>query len=190
MQVLLCPTPDAWLKNALENFDEVLLDHAHCEKKAAAAAMAMVSAYPQHSELVKKLTKLALEELRHFAAVYDRLLARELVLGRDSGDPYAQQLLALSRTSVEGRLTDRLLIAALIEARSHERLLLLAGALGDPALAKFYGDLAKAEAGHFQLFVDLACVYEDAAAVKERLQVLAEKEAELVLRLPIIARIH
>ena len=167
----------------------VLIDHAHCEKKAAASAMSLVAGYPQHEELVKKMAGLAVEELQHFRAVYDRIIARGLRLGPDPGDPYAQKLLALARPN-RGRLTDRLLLFGLIEARSHERLYLLGSHLEDPDLATFYQTLAEAESRHSQLFRDLAMQYDAPSSVAARLAELAAQEARIVSSLCIEPRIH
>ncbi len=149
-----------------------------------------MQAYPGQERLVRRLTGLAIEELRHFRAVYARLRKRGLELGRDPGDPYAQALRRLIRSAGAERLTDRLLVCGLIEARSHERLSLLSEGVEDPDLASFYASLAKAEAGHAELFRDLALVYDDAERVRERLEDLAGAEAEIVARLPLLARIH
>ena len=169
--------------------DAVLVDHAHCEKKAAASAMSLVVGYLEFEELVRRMSALAVEELQHFRAVYERIVQRGLALGRDQGDPYAQKLMALARAN-QGRLTDRLLLFGLIEARSHERLELLATHLEAPDLKRFYGDLAKAESRHAALFRELACLYDDPEAVDERLSELATVEANIVAALPIEPRIH
>ena len=187
--VLLSQTFPEWLATALADMDAVLLDHAHCEKKAAASAMSLVAGYPTHEELVRKMSALAIEELQHFRAVYERLVERGLSLGRDSGDPYAQKLIALARPR-EGRLTDRLLIFGFIEARSHERLVLLAENLKAPELARLYTELKSAESRHSKLFVDLACRYDDDDTVKRRITELAQAEAEIVASLPVEPRIH
>ena len=183
-------TDPRWLPLALARFDEVLLDHAHCEQKAAASAMALVAAYPERSTLVRRCTRLAIEELRHFHLVHERIVARGLTLDRDRGDPYARRLLALARTGAEGRLVDRLLAAALIEARSHERLALLAAGLPDPGLAAFYRSLAGAEAGHHRLFVELAEEVAGPDRTARRLAELAEAEAAIVADLPLEPRVH
>jgi len=182
----------AWVKVALGDFDAVLIDHAHCEKKAALTALAMVSMFPDLDELVRRMSKLAQEELRHFYQVHELMRERGLKLGRDPGDPYAQGLLTLVRKGgrAEDRRTDRLLICALIEARSCERLELLAEALTDEKLRHFYGGLAGAEAGHYRLFVDLAARYDDPARVHERLKELAADEARILAALPILPRVH
>jgi tRNA-(ms[2]io[6]A)-hydroxylase len=172
--------------------DDVLVDHAHCEKKAAASAMSLVVGYPEHQELVRRMSSLAVEELQHFRSVYERIVERGLSLGRDQGDPYAQRLMALARPNNHdgGRLTDRLLLFGLIEARSHERLQLLATHLEANDLKRFYGDLATAESRHATLFKDLACLYDDSDAVEKRLRELAAREAEILAALPIEPRVH
>lgn len=187
---LVSQTSSAWLPVALESFDEVLIDHAHCEKKAAASAMALVNSYPSYVELVKRCSKLAQEELRHFHAVHKYIVARGVTFTHDHGDPYAKALLTHVRKPLEERLLDRLLVSALIEARSCERLDLLGGGLADPELQAFYKGLATAEAGHYKLFVDLAKRYADASEVDERLAYLAQREGEIVAELPIEPRIH
>lgn len=187
--VLLSKTDPTWVQTATTNMDAVLVDHAHCEKKAAASAMSLVVGYPEHEELVRRMSALAIEELQHFRSVFEHIAARGLSLGRDQGDPYAQKLMALARPN-KGRLTDRLLIFGLIEARSHERLELLATHLQDPDLSRFYRDLAKAESRHSALFRDLASLYDNPAAVETRLADLATTESKIVADLPIEPRIH
>ena len=187
--MLVSRTDPQWVDIATGDLDAVLLDHAHCEKKAAASAMSLVSGYPDREELVVRLTALAIEELSHFRAVYQRIAARGLTLGRDSGDPYAQRLLALARP-MQGRLTDRLLLFGLIEARSQERLALLAEHVTEPELRAFYAELSLAEARHAELFRDLARLYDADDHVETRLEELAREEAAIVRELPIEARIH
>lgn len=190
-ELLRSATDPGWLPQALAEVGAVLRDHAHCEKKAASSAISLLAAFPGHTRLVQAMARLAQEELTHFRQVYDRLLARGLSLGRDPGDPYAKALRRHVRPSrEEERLTDLLLVSALIEARSWERLDLLAGGLADPDLRTFYAGLARAEAGHARLFVDLAAEYADPAAVADRLEALATAEAEVVAGLPLEPRIH
>jgi len=182
-------TDPRWVTIAVEGFDRVLVDHAHCEKKAAASAMALVSAYPDDALLVGRMVRLATEELRHFRQVHDRIVARGLTLGRDEGDPYAKALLALQRSGARERKIDRLLVSALIEARSCERLELLAGALPDEGLRAFYAALARSEGGHERLFLELAA-RDDADDVARRLPELVAAEAKLVAELPLLPRVH
>jgi tRNA-(ms[2]io[6]A)-hydroxylase len=192
--MLQSSTDPAWLPLALERLDEVLLDHAHCEKKAAAQAMSLLATYPDRVHLVQRMARLAQEELAHFRQVFDRCLARGLTLPRDHGDPYARKLRKLVRHDRDDtRLMDLLLVCALIEARSCERLTLLAEGLegrDEAELAKFYAQLAQAERGHATLFVDLAREYDDPQAVESRLEAMAQAEAEIVAGLPVEPRIH
>lgn len=188
--VLQSATSPKWVEVALADFDAVLTDHAHCEKKAASSAMALVNSYPELSELVRRCVKLAQEELRHFQQVHQIILRRGGTLGKDHGDPYAQALLKCMRHGPLQRRMDRLLVCSLIEARSCERLALLGEGLEDPQLANFYKGLAGAEAGHHRLFVDLAARYHPPAEVEARLRELAQREAAIVAELPVAPRIH
>ena len=186
---LRCETDPRWLPNALAHLDQVLVDHAPCEKKAAANALSLLQAYPEVTGLPGHMARLAREESGHLARVLQLLERRGLGLGRDPGDPYAQALQALVRTPAAQRQMDRFLVAAIIEARSCERLALLAGGLRDPELRRFYDELARSEDGHQRLFLRLASrVHRE--AVPPRLDRLLEAEAELVRRLPIRAAIH
>src|SRR5688572_27850666 len=130
-------------------------DHAHAEKKAALSALSLMSREPARTELVGRMAKLAREEQRHLDQVLGHLLAPDWELRRDLPDRYAARLLQLRRYSGDEGLVDRLLRAAIIEARSWERLNLLGEALGDD-LGDFYAELARSEAGHYRLFVELA----------------------------------
>jgi tRNA-(ms[2]io[6]A)-hydroxylase len=189
--ILHAPSDPRWLPHALEHFDAVLVDHAHCEKKAAANALSMLQAYPEIPELPAHMARLAREESAHLAKVLDIMAARGLTLGRDAGDPYAQQLQKLIRTPSAERKVDRLLVAAIIEARSCERLSLLAEGLQDAALRRFYGELAQSEDGHQSLFYRLAVAGTgDEAGVHTRLQELLAREADIVQRIGLRAAIH
>jgi len=186
---LHCETDPRWLPNALAHLDEVLLDHAHCEKKAAANALALLQAYPELPGLPAHMARLAREESGHLARVLQLLEKRGLTLRRDVGDPYAQALQALVRTPAAQRQLDRFLVAAIIEARSCERLALLAGALPDADLRSLYAELARSEDGHQKLFLRLAARV-NGEITWPRLEQLLEAEAELVRRLPLRAAIH
>jgi tRNA 2-(methylsulfanyl)-N6-isopentenyladenosine37 hydroxylase len=182
-------TDPRWLPGALAQLDLVLVDHAHCEKKAAANALSLLQAYPEVPGLPALMARLAREESAHLARVLQLLEARGLTLGRDPGDPYAQGLQRLVRTSAPERRLDRLLVAAIIEARSCERLALLAEGLEDPALRRFYAELARSEDGHQRLFLRLAERVSPGAA-QSRLQTLLEAEAQLLRSLPLRPAIH
>lgn len=188
--VLHSRTDPAWLPNALLHFDAVLIDHAHCEKKAAANALSMLQAYPEIEGLPLHMAGLAREESAHLAQVLKRMAERGLTLGRDTGDPYARALQALIRTGSRERRLDRLLVAGIIEARSCERLSLLAEGLTDPALKRFYSELAQSEDGHQSLFYRLAVQAEDETTATARLEVLLAEEARIVADLGIRAAIH
>jgi tRNA-(ms[2]io[6]A)-hydroxylase len=189
-----------WVTCALENLDAVLVDHAHCEHKAAVTALALVSRYPDDPELVARLSALAAEEADHLHRVAAHCAARGVTLGHPQQDGYAKQLLALVRRDPLGHRVDRLLVCALIEARSCERLKMLAENLENPDLQAFYDELWRCEAGHYALFVELARRSLERVGgrpaerakdeVKARIREIAEKEAEIVAALPIRPAIH
>ncbi len=187
--LLRSPTDPRWAPVAAAALERTLADHAHCEKKAAASALKLVADHPERPDLVRALARLAQEELQHFLAVLAELARRGIPLPTDEGDPYAQALVRLVRGG-DGALVDRLLVSALIEARSCERLLLLADALPDPRLRDLYARFAQSEAGHERLFLDLARRHGGEAEVDARLEALAEAEARIVRELPILPRIH
>ncbi len=176
-QILLAPTPPAWVDAAVERWRELLIDHASCEKKAASSALALMFAYPEDVRLGAALSRLAREELRHFERV-EALMRRlgvantRLVPGR-----YAAGLRALLRTTNPGRKLDLLLTGALIEARSAERFRLLAPRLPAP-LGAFYAALERSEARHFAQYVEFARA-EAPDEWRPRLGALAVREAEL-----------
>ena len=187
-------TDPAWVEQAKRELDAVLVDHAHCEMKAASNALALAGRHPDRNELVRRLVAIAQEELAHFDRVLAMLEARGLPLGVPAPDDYAAALRKaatnaprLERTSKGDvrvhPLVDRLLVGALIEARSCERFKLLVGALDDqPELRTFYDELFVAEARHHREFQDLAILAADGDAelVRTRLERLALAEAEIV----------
>lgn len=186
--MLLCKSPPGWLPLALERFDEVLVDHAHCEKKAAAHALSLLAAFPEVPGLARAMARLAREEAGHLTQVLALLEKRKLLLGRDRGDPYVKALQALVRTPERERLVDRLLVSALIEVRSEERLRLLGEHLPDLELREFYTKLAKSEEGHGALFLRLARKASPQADL--RFAELALHEARIVQELPLRPGIH
>ncbi len=185
-----CPTPDGWLPVALADLAATMRDHLHCERKAVASALSLLHQYPERTELVRALSRLAHEESRHVMQVATRLRRRGIVLTPDHGDLYAQRLRKLVRKGEPARQLDLLLCSALIEARSAERLGLLARALPDPALAAFYADLAASEEGHRELFFSLARPLVDEAALLIRMSEWIAAEAAIVRELPLEPRIH
>ena len=175
--ILLASTPPAWVDAAVARWQELLVDHANCEKKAASTAVALIFAYPEDTELGLALSRLAREELRHFEQVQGAMTDVGVAFIRQKPGRYAAGLRRELRTAEPGRKLDLLLSGALIEARSCERFRLLAGRLPEP-LGRFYERLAQSEARHFELYVGLARERHP-QDWESRLRVLAETEAGL-----------
>ena len=183
-------TAPAWLDAVLGDFDAFLRDHANCERKASGSAMNLASHYPDRKELVAAMIDLAREELQHFHQVYQHMAGRGLILGPDRRDPYVQRLSKEYRKSPETYFLDRLLVASILEARGCERFGLIAAALPSGALKDFYRDITRSEARHQGLYVRLALLYFDPAAVELRLDELLEAEARIVADLPPRPALH
>jgi tRNA 2-(methylsulfanyl)-N6-isopentenyladenosine37 hydroxylase len=179
------PSSESWVRAAAADVETLLVDHAHCEKRAASTAVRYLFKYPDWPALVGAMSRLAREELVHFERVLKELEARGVPFrGLPSGN-YAAELFARMRADdARARKVDELLCCALIEARSHERFVRLQAAVADARLARFYGELAEAEARHGEIYVELAteAAAGDAAAVAARLEELAAAEAEIVAR--------
>ncbi len=184
------PTSSAWVEQAIAHLDTILLDHSHCERKAAGVALNLMFRYPSNAKLVRTLTAIAQEELEHFEQVNQWLDRRNIPLAPLSSPPYAAGLKAQIRSQEPHRLLDSLLISGLIEARSHERLGLLADHCPDPDLAQFYRGLMASEARHYGLYWTLATTYCDRDTVAHRLAELATVESQLLSTLHLEARIH
>lgn len=189
---LRIPTPNTWLDIVLSNFDAFLVDHAACERKASATGMSFVGRYPDRKFLIEPMIEFAREELEHFHRVYRIIAGRGLVLADDYRDVYVNSLLKQCRTSVDALLLDRLLVAGIVEARSCERLLLVAESLKsiDAELSAFYFDLGRAESRHHALFLRLARQSFAETEVRERARCLLDFEANLVQILPHRAAVH
>ena len=187
---LAVPTDSGWLPRALTDISELLLDHAHCEQKAAGNAVALLFRYPQHAFLMSPLAELAREELAHFQQVLALLDARGERFRPQRASPYAGRLRQVVRAPEPQRLLDTLLCSAVIEARSCERFQLLAGGLPDAELAAFYRGLLASEARHHQMFLELADVLVPPDEVRVRLDEIAAYEASvLAIPAPMI-RLH
>jgi len=189
---LAAETDPAWVDRALANLDDVLLDHAHCEKKAAGTAVNLLFRYPEHAFLQVPLSQLAREELVHFEQVMRRLEARGRAFARQRPSAYGGKLHRHVRPDEPRRLLDTLLVCALIEARSCERFKLLAGALdgADPELAELYRGLLASEARHHQTYLELARELAGGESVARRLGELARCEAEIIAEPSHVVRIH
>jgi tRNA-(ms[2]io[6]A)-hydroxylase len=187
---LAAPSSRAWLEQALAHPDLLLVDHAHCERKAAGAALQLMFRYPSDGALAAVLSPLAREELEHFELVQCVMEQRRIPLRPLPAPPYGAGLAALVRRQEPQRMLDSLLVAGLIEARSHERMALLAQHSPDAQLRALYGDLLASEARHFGLYW-LQCERRwPRAVVVERLEQLAAAEAELLARLHPEPRMH
>ena len=180
----------AWAKEAVAQFDKVLVDHAHCEMKAASNALSLAARHPDDLDLVRALTDLAKEELDHFQRVLSILQERGIPLGTPEVDTYAAELRKASKERPPNWpvLVDRLLVGALIEARSCERFKLLLGELDperEPEMHAFYSELFAAEARHYRTFCDLAIATGGVPreAVEARLEHLSVLEGRIVSRL-------
>jgi len=190
MLSLASKTPPGWAERVLGDLDALLIDHAHCEKKAAGSAVNLVFRYPHHAFLALPLSRLAREELVHFEQVLERLAARGVAFRPQKASPYAGRLRAASRGQEPGQLVDALLCSALIEARSCERFRLLAEASPDAGLADFYRGLLAAEARHHGIYLELASQLVPEAALRERLEELASHEARVLAEAPALPRMH
>lgn len=184
------PTSQAWLDQALSNLDTVLLDHSHCERKAAGVALNLMFRYPSSEKLVRSLTAIAQEELEHFEQVNQILEDRGIPLRPLQAPPYGAGLNKQIRVQEPDRMLDSLLVSALIEARSHERLGLLGQNCPDSKLAAFYRGLMASEARHYGIYWVLATTYFDREIVDRRLEELATVESELLSTLHPEPRIH
>ena len=184
------PTPPAWTERALAELDELLIDHAHCEKKAAGTALNLIFRYPRHAVLLDPLSKLAREELVHFEQVLALLRERGIAFVPQKPARYAGELRAAMRAPEPCRLVDALLCSALIEARSCERFALLAAAVPDTELRDFYAGLHAAESRHQRVYLELAGAFAAPDALRARHRELAAHEAAILARTPLAARMH
>lgn len=180
MLSLQSQTSERWLTQVSGNLEELLIDHAHCEKKAAGTAMNLLFAYVDQMELCRAMTEIVQEELAHFHLVVDLLQARGMRFRRLSPSSYGRQLNDLVRKEEPQKAVDRLLVAALIEARSCERFALLRDRLPDAELATFYGSLFESEARHHSTYVKLAKSFAPEDEVHARLAELSQAEAEII----------
>lgn len=179
---LKLPTDPRWVDLAEMDLAEILTDHAYCEQKAATSCISLIQMYPDKEELVKSVAPIVTEEWGHFRLVLLELERRKLKLGYQRKDEYVNELMKFEKKggSREDRLLERLLICALIEARSCERFRLLSLNLDEEDLREFYHKFMVSEAGHYRLFIDLAKAYFPEEMVKSRWQAYLEREAEII----------
>lgn len=183
MLKLKLPTDPSWVKNVVEkNIAEILTDHAWCEQKAASNAISIVVKFPELTDLVEEMIKLSQEELSHFQMVHEKIVSRGLILGRERKDNYVNLLYAYMKKggSRDEILIDRLLFAAMVEARSCERFKVLSENIGEKELADFYHELMVSEATHYTLFIGFARKYANGIDVEKRWQEWLNFEAEII----------
>ena len=183
-------TPSSWVNAVMEDFDSFLQDHASCEKKASGMALSMLAHYPDKADIVSAMGDLAVEELSHFREVLRLLGARNISPAADTKDPYVNALNKHVRRAPEFFLLDRLLVAAIVEKRGHERFEILMHALPEGSDKLFYKAIVASEERHYLLFLQLANQYFDSVTLNLRLSELLELEAEIVRTLPIRAALH
>ncbi len=190
MLALVSSTDPQWVDVALSNLDAVLVDHLHCELKAASNATSLITRYLYHPALVRGLGELAREELTHVQQVHDELARRGLSARPPDEDVYAASLRRALKDHGAEPLLDRLAVGAIIEARSCERFQLLAQHAPTPELRAWYHDLFASEARHYRLFASLAEEIHGVERARDRIQRLAEREAEILSKLPVLPRVH
>lgn len=178
---LLCRTPNAWINQALQHPEILLIDHANCEKKAASTALNLMYRYVSNMELLNKMSRLAREELRHFEQVLAIMQRRKIPYRQITASRYAAELRKHVRPADPEKLIDTLIIGAIIEARSCERFESLAPHLDDE-LKKFYESLLKSESRHFQDYLSLAKKAAGKANIDERVQFFLEVDRDLIER--------
>ena len=185
---LALATPGAWIEAALTRQADLLVDHANCEKKAAASALSLMFRYVDRPTLLMKMSRLAREELRHFEQVLAVMEKRAIAYGHLSASRYAEGLRRLVRKREPDRLIDLLVVGAFIEARSCERFARLAPHLDDE-LGAFYSGLLRSEARHFRDYLELARRYAD-GPIDDRIAVFRAAEAELIGEADPLFRFH
>ena len=193
MLKLKLPTDPHWVKNVVEkNIAEILTDHAWCEQKAASNAISIVVKHPEYTDLVQEMIKLSQEELSHFQMVHDKIVQRGWVLGKERKDDYVGKLyeFMIKGGSRQEMLIDRLLFAAMIEARSCERFKVLSENINDEELASFYHELMISEATHYTMFIGFARKYAGNLNVDKRWEEWLAYEAEVIKNYGIKETIH
>ncbi|TVR81782.1 MAG: tRNA-(ms[2]io[6]A)-hydroxylase [Saprospirales bacterium] len=182
---LKLPTDPRWVDLASMSLEEILTDHAYCEQKAATSCISLIQQYPDKKELIEQVSPVVTEEWGHFRMVLKEMEDRGLQLGFQRKDEYVNRLLGFQKKggSREDRLIEKLLVCALIEARSCERFRLLSEELEDENLRKFYHKFMVAEAGHYKMFIELARQYGGREKVDKRWQEYLMFEAEMLKEL-------
>jgi len=185
-------TETSWAEIAKNDLQQILTDHAFAEQKAASNAVSIIINYSEETEMVKAMSDIAIEEMEHFRMVHQLMIKRGMVLGREQKNDYAKRLHEFFPKTKDrtDALIQRLLIAALIEARSCERFKVFSENLNDIELSNFYKELMISEANHYKIFLGFAREYQDRAIVDEKWQALLEFEAEFMKNRGNKAKVH
>ena len=177
-------TDPRWIDVANKNIEQILIDHAFCEQKAASNAISIIVQFPQYTDLVKDMTAICIEEMEHFEMVHNKLLDRGLKLGFERKDPYVNDLMKFLKKNISGtkecQFVNQMLFAAIIEARSCERFKILSEKLTDQDLKEFYRNLMESEARHYTTFLKYARKYSTSIDVEKRWQDLLSFEGSLM----------
>mgnify|MGYP000120422532 CR=1 FL=1 len=185
------PSSQDWIDAVMSDFDAFLQDHLDCERKASSMAMSFVAKYPDRKKIIPELIETGIEELEHFQQVYQIMEKRGIPLPSSMGeDPYVKALIKKCHSGREERFMDRLLIASIVETRGAERFKMVADALDDPELKKFYKTLWTSEAKHGHIFVKMALHYFPEEQVYKRLKWWVEQEQQIINQLEIRAALH
>ena len=182
---LKLPTDPRWVNIVEKNIEEILTDHAYCEQKAASNAITIIVKHPEYSDVVDAMTEIVQEEMEHFGMVHAKIQERGFTLGRERKDEYVGDLIGYMGTNFPGGSRDslfvnRMLFAAMIEARSCERFRILSEEISDPDLAEFYRSLMESEARHYTTFLGFARKYNGGIDVDQRWKEFLEFEATLM----------
>jgi tRNA 2-(methylsulfanyl)-N6-isopentenyladenosine37 hydroxylase len=179
---LKLPTDPRWVNIVEKNIEEILTDHAYCEQKAASNAISTIVRYPEYDDVVEEMVRISREEMEHFGMVHNELRKRGLSLGRERKDPYVHDLAAFIKQggNKEQQFVDKMLFAAMIEARSCERFRLLSESISDEGLRDFYYELMASEAEHYATFIGFARKYGTGVDVEKRWQEFLDFEATLM----------
>ncbi|UAM99537.1 tRNA-(ms[2]io[6]A)-hydroxylase [Polaribacter litorisediminis] len=185
-------TTTSWAEIAKDNLQQILTDHAFLEQKAASNAVSIIINYSEETELVKEMSNIAIEEMQHFKMVHLLMVKRGMVLGREQKNDYAIRLQKFFHKTKDrtNALVQRLLVAALIEARSCERFKVFSENMEDEELCKFYNNLMISEANHYTTFLKFARAYQDRKIVDEKWNSLLAFEAEMMKERGNLAKIH
>ena len=185
-------TSTSWAEIAKDDLQQILTDHAFAEQKAASNAVSIIINYSEETQLVSEMSNIAIEEMEHFKMVHDLMIARGMTLGREQSNNYAKNLQSFF-TKTKDRteaLVQRLLVAALIEARSCERFKVFSENLEDKELSDFYKELMISEANHYTTFLGFARTYQNKEIVDKKWQSILAFEAEMMKNRGNIAKVH